>query len=325
MISSAVMAMRSTRRRHCRLDRRVLGGCREPFGEPGMFTAPIVMRETVVEVTECADHRDRADRELALQRLGLRLELVEAAVDLLHLALDPVAPALVLRPQEGLVAGQDRGIEQTVGHGLKAQCYPAIAALARQQPTALVLAVEIFADHRRVEEIHALDREHRDLADGIVLVDVGVGRDRRQRDVHHLDLLVELGLERGDPDLACVGRGRRVVELHLGHRLSPQAAAVELIWGISVSFSRTLRATSISCCHVVVSMGMPFFCRSARRMRSGSPGASTSLTPGWGLADLTQVMKVSTSSSNSALPPIASGSMMIDSMLLMMSVPSFLM
>ena len=74
-----------------------------------------------------------------------------------------------------------------------------------------------------------------------------------------------------------------------------------------MSFSRTLRATSSSCCQVVVSIGTPFFSRSTRRARSGSPGASTSATPGCGLADFTQVMKVSTSSSNIAVPPIAVG------------------
>jgi hypothetical protein len=68
-----------------------------------------------------------------------------------------------------------------------------------------VLVVEVLADHRRVEEIHALDRQRRDLADGIVLVDIGVGLHRRQRHVDHVDLLVELGLERQHPDLAGIG------------------------------------------------------------------------------------------------------------------------
>src|SRR5438876_176561 len=129
-----------------------------------------------------------------------------------------------------------------------------------------------------------------------------------------------------------VRRGGRVVELHLGHDRPPQFLSpgrpplhAEATCGISVSFRRTLRATSISCCQVVKSIGTPFCSRSSLRARSGSPGASTSTTPGCGLADFTQVMKVSTSSSNSSVPPIAAGSMTIDSILLMMSVPSFLM
>ena len=109
----------------------------------------------------------------------------------------------------------------------------------------------------------------------------------------------------------------------LSNRAARHAAAVAR--GISGSLRRTLRATSISCCQVVVSIGTPFFSRSARRARSGSPGASTSATPACGLADFTQLMKVSTSSSKSSVLPIAAGSMMTDSMLLMMSWPSFLM
>src|SRR5260370_34405853 len=290
-----------------------------------MLAAPVVGGEAEVEIAERTGDRDRAQRRLALERLDLGFELAEHAVDLLDLALAPVGPALVLGPECRLVARQQRGIEQPVGHRLVAQRHPAFAALAPQELAALVLAVEVFADHRRVEEVDALDRQHRDLADWIVLVDVGIGRDRRQRHVNHLDLLVELGLQRHHPDLSGVGRTRRVVELHLRHlgllSVRPHARPV---WGISVSLRRTLRATSISCCQVVPSIGTPFFSRSTLRARSGSPGASTSGTPACGLADFTQVMEASTSSSNISVPPLEAASMMIDSMLLMKSMPSLL-
>jgi hypothetical protein len=46
----------------------------------------------------------------------------------------------------------------------------------------------------------------RQLDDGIVLFDVGVGRDRRDRDVHYLHLAVEPSLHRHHPDFAGVGR-----------------------------------------------------------------------------------------------------------------------
>src|SRR5476651_1243430 len=328
MISSAVT---SGRRRHRRLDRRRLGRRSEPLGELGMLGPPVEAREAEVEIAERADHRDGADRGLALERLGLGLELDQHAIDLLDLALAPVGPALVLGPQEALVARQQRGIEQAVGHRLLAQRHPAVAALAWEELAALVLGIEIFADHRRVEEIHTLDRQRRDLANRVVLVDVGVGRDGRKHDAHHLHLLVEPGLDCKNPDLARIGRGGRVVELHLGHGRSPQFLSLgrpplhaEATCGISVSFSRTLRATSISCCQVVESIGTPFCSRSSLRARSGSPGVSTSATPGRGLADFTQVMKVSTSSSKNSVPPIDSGSMMIDSMLFTMSVPSLI-
>ena len=64
--------------------------------------------------------------------------------------------------------------------------------------------------------------------------------------------------------------------------------------------------------------------RKSRESRRGTVTA-TSATPACGRADFTQPIKVSTSSSNIAVPPIASGSIMIDSMLLMIAVPSFLM
>src|SRR5205807_284466 len=97
--------------------------------------------ETEVEIAECADDRDGADGEPALERLGLVLELAERAVDLFHLALDPFAPALVLGPQETLVARQQGGIEQAIGHRLEAQRHPALATFAREQLAALVTAV----------------------------------------------------------------------------------------------------------------------------------------------------------------------------------------
>ena len=53
-----------------------------------------------------------------------------------------------------------------------------------------------------------------------------------------------------------------------------------------MSFRRTLRAMSTSCCQVVASIGTPFFSRSTRRARSGSPGVSTSAHAGLRLGRL---------------------------------------
>src|SRR5258708_29318029 len=115
MVSSPVMTPRSSRRRDGRLDRRGLGEAVEPLGELRVLAAPVAGGEAEVEIAERTGDRDRAQGRLALERLGLGLELVEHAVDLLHLALAPVGPALVLGPERRLVARQNGGIEQAVG------------------------------------------------------------------------------------------------------------------------------------------------------------------------------------------------------------------
>src|SRR5215475_4855674 len=108
MISSAVFTpIRSGGRRHGRLDRGHLGEAVEPLGELGMLAAPVAGGKAEVEVAERAGNGDRAQSRLALERLGLGLELAKDAIDLLHLPLDPVAPALVLWPERALVARQD--------------------------------------------------------------------------------------------------------------------------------------------------------------------------------------------------------------------------
>src|SRR5690349_9364198 len=111
MISSAVRAIASTWRRHCCLDRRRLSRRGEPLGKLGMLGPPIEGREAEVEIAQRAGHRNGADGGLALQSLGLGLELAQHALDLLHLALAPVGPASFLRAQEAFVAGEQSGIE----------------------------------------------------------------------------------------------------------------------------------------------------------------------------------------------------------------------
>src|SRR5260370_32942763 len=98
MISSAVITPGSGRWRHGRLDRRGLGEAVEPLGELGMLAAPIGGGEAEVEIAERAGDRARAQGRLALERLGLGLELAEHAFDLLHRARAPSDPALVLGP-----------------------------------------------------------------------------------------------------------------------------------------------------------------------------------------------------------------------------------
>jgi hypothetical protein len=51
-----------------------------------------------------------------------------------------------LRPESALVARQDRGIEEAVGHRLKPESHPPLAALARKELATSVLAVEVLAD-----------------------------------------------------------------------------------------------------------------------------------------------------------------------------------
>src|SRR5260370_7858158 len=121
-----------------------------------MLAAPVVGGEAEVEIAQRTGHRDRAQRRLALERLDLGFELAEHAVDLLDLALAPVGPALVLRPECRLVARQQRGIEQPVGHRLVAQRHPALAALARQELAPLLLAVELFASPPPLQALAAL-------------------------------------------------------------------------------------------------------------------------------------------------------------------------
>src|SRR5437879_5453831 len=106
MISSAVTPIVSSRWRNRRLDRGGLGRRGEPLGEPGALGAPIVGGKAKIEVTQRAGDRHAADSELALERLGLGLELGQRAVDFLHLAVAPVGPALVLGPQIILIARQ---------------------------------------------------------------------------------------------------------------------------------------------------------------------------------------------------------------------------
>src|SRR5260221_9179799 len=63
-----------------RLDRRGLGEAVEPLGELGVLAAPVAGGEAEVEIAERTGDRDRAQGRLALERLGLGLELVEHAV-----------------------------------------------------------------------------------------------------------------------------------------------------------------------------------------------------------------------------------------------------
>src|SRR6185503_9506353 len=74
-------------------------------------------------------------------------------------------------------------------------------------------AVEVFADHRAVEETGAvIEDEGRHLGQRVELQELGIGG----ADLHPLDLLVEAALDGAGRDLADVGAGGRKGELHSG-------------------------------------------------------------------------------------------------------------
>ncbi len=153
------------------------------------------------------------------------------------LALDPLRPAALLGPQEGLVAGQHRGIEDAVALGLAAKRLPARRPGAGKHLRPVVQAVQILADHARVVEHGAVVGDQAgDLAERIVPVEVGVGLDRRHLALDQLEPVAQPGLDRHRHDLAHVRRGDVVVELHAAclrspgpdgpdHRISAQVTA----------------------------------------------------------------------------------------------------
>src|SRR6185437_15093579 len=171
-----------------------------------MRGAPVHCREAEVEIAQRAGDRDGADRGFAFQRVGLGLELGEHVLDLLGLALSPVGPALVLGPGRALIARQDRGIEEPVGHRLKPERHPSLTALARNELAASVLAVELLADHRRIEEVHTLDRERRDLAMGLCSTTSVLGTTGETVTFTISMLRSSLVSIATNPDLAGVGR-----------------------------------------------------------------------------------------------------------------------
>ena len=143
----------------------------------------------------------------------LALEGVERARHLGLLALDPVRPAARLGPQQHLVAGEDAGIEDAIALGLPAERGPARRPGRGEHLRPAVQAVEVFADHPRIEQRQAVvGHQARHLAERVVAADVGIGCDRAHLARGQLQLFLLPGLDRHRHDLAHIGRRIRVVQ-----------------------------------------------------------------------------------------------------------------
>src|SRR3954447_21785895 len=115
-----------------------------------MAVAPAILREAEIEIAEGAAGGDAADRARARQILALQRG--EALMRLVHLSLGPAGKAFLLRPRRDLVAAQDQRVEDAVAQRLLAQGRPTRLAGSREHLAATGEAVEVLADHRRIEQ-----------------------------------------------------------------------------------------------------------------------------------------------------------------------------
>src|SRR5581483_6544638 len=111
--------------RRRRLHRRPLEELLVPFEEIGAAGADVADRLAELEPADSAGDGDLAEIEVAAERGRFLVRQIEPLRDLLRLAGQPVAPLFLLRPDEGLVADQQAGIENAVAQGLSAQHAPA--------------------------------------------------------------------------------------------------------------------------------------------------------------------------------------------------------
>ena len=171
-----------------RLHRGALDEPFEPRREPGPGVAPSVVEGAEIQVVEGAGRRDRTDVHRLAEALRLVFESVDRPPELAPLAVHPIRPPVLRRTEDLLVAAKDRRVEESVRERLAAKRGPPIRPGRGEQPGAVVQRVEILADDPGIEERGAVvEDEGGDLAERILPVEIGVGRDRGERDGGDLD------------------------------------------------------------------------------------------------------------------------------------------
>ncbi len=206
---------------------------RVPLGERREGFAPMVLGETEVELADGADDGGVAYAEgRGRQPARFPLESGKACPELPvegggHDVVGALRPHLLVAPQE-----QDVG--HAVAQRLPAQLAKARSAALGQHTRAGMQRVEIFADHRRVEEAGAVvEHQRRDLAERVVLQHVlvrfgGVGHHRALA----LHTVEQARFVQHDHDLSDERRARRPVQLH-GTRSSRNSPSARALGGYS--------------------------------------------------------------------------------------------
>ena len=180
-----------------------------------MAAAPILRRETEVEIGERAADRDVPDREWRRRQLaGL---LVEAEEN--RLALLGVGRKMDLRLVRGralaLVAPQQQEVEEAVAERLPAQRRHPRRQRGRNELRSVVQPIEIFADHRRVVEHGAVvQHQRRDLGQRIFLHQRRVRPGGGDHGAHAVETTGKPELVRRDHHLAHERRAGRPMQFH---------------------------------------------------------------------------------------------------------------
>ena len=168
-----------------------------------MRVPPGLRRKAEIQITQRAGHRDRADIDDAMRRFGF--QRIQRAINRSLLPRDPGGPAIILRLLH-LAAPRHGGIQNAVPHGLLLQRPPARRAMRGKHRQRIADAVEVFADHRAVEQRQAvIGHQARHLGQRIDRQQlrrrgIGVGR-------HQLDLAV---------DPAADGTGQHLADIRAG-------------------------------------------------------------------------------------------------------------
>src|SRR5262245_54937598 len=196
-----------------------------PGGELGMARPPRLVGVAEVEVAQRAADGDLADRVEVAERGRLLLELDDCARHLALLERNVVLATLVLREGELSPAGLRR-IEDAVGQRLLGQRLPARRTRHREEFWRRTDRIEVFADHRAVEEASAVvSNERGHLGESVVLQELRIGG----TDLHPLDLLVDAPLDGAGRDLAHIRAGGRIGEFH--RYLPPRT----VVWGVMLA------------------------------------------------------------------------------------------
>ncbi len=155
-----------------------------------------------------------ADGEGAVEALQFAFEGVHGAPDHGALALRPLVVLERLGPA-AFQQPEDPGVGHAVAQGEQPERPPPGRARGREQLVSVMEAVQVLADHGRIEKhLAVVGDQGRDLAQGVDRGDVRLGIPDVGGD--SLDPVLEAGFDEGDGDLAHVGRGRGITQFHGG-------------------------------------------------------------------------------------------------------------
>src|SRR5262245_11710310 len=193
----------------------------------GMAGPPRLVGIAEVEVAQCAADGDLTDGLELAQAARVLLEDVEGTLHLALLQLDIGLAAVVLR-QRDLAAARLGGVQDAVAQRLLADRLPARRTGGGKEFWCGTDAVEVLADHRAVEELHAVVSDQgRHLGQRIEVEQCGIGR----ADLPALDLVADAAGDGAGGDLADIGAGGRISELHGDLPLKSQRMAAHVIPG----------------------------------------------------------------------------------------------